>query len=60
MENPFNEYSRLKTESEALLTAQSRLPYTVARHVTNILNKIGCKNRAEAATYAAQHGLLTD
>ena len=31
LENPFNEYSRLKTESEALLTAQSRLPYTIVR-----------------------------
>ena len=32
-------------------------PGTVGRHVTNILNKTGCKNRAEAARYAAEHGL---
>ena len=32
---------------------------TVANHVTNILNKTEASNRAEAATYASQHGLLT-
>ena len=32
-------------------------PGTVARHVTNLLNKTGCRNRAEAARYAAEHGL---
>ncbi|MBD0328089.1 MAG: AAA family ATPase, partial [Pyrinomonadaceae bacterium] len=31
---------------------------TVAQHVTSILNKTGASNRAEAATYASQHGLL--
>jgi DNA-binding NarL/FixJ family response regulator len=31
---------------------------TVAQHVTSILNKTGASNRAEAATYANQHGLL--
>jgi DNA-binding CsgD family transcriptional regulator len=31
---------------------------TVAHHVTNILNKTNTANRAEAATYAAQHGLI--
>ena len=35
-------------------------PGTVARHVTNILNKTGCKNRADAARYAAQQGLVND
>ena len=31
---------------------------TVARHVSNILNKTALANRTEAATYAATHGLL--
>jgi DNA-binding CsgD family transcriptional regulator len=31
---------------------------TVAHHVTNILNKTNTANRTEAATYAAQHGLI--
>ena len=31
---------------------------TVANHVTNILNKTGAANRAEAATYASRNGLL--
>ena len=31
---------------------------TVAHHVTNILNKTSSANRTEAATYAAQHGIL--
>jgi DNA-binding NarL/FixJ family response regulator len=31
---------------------------TVAHHVTNILNKTNTSNRTEAATYAAQHGLI--
>ena len=35
-------------------------PGTVARHVTNILNKTGCKNRTDAARYAADHGLTRD
>ncbi|MBI5946983.1 MAG: AAA family ATPase [Chloroflexi bacterium] len=30
---------------------------TVARHVSNIFDKTGAANRAEAATYAARHGL---
>jgi len=30
---------------------------TVNRHVSNIYAKIGAANRAEAATYAAQHGI---
>jgi DNA-binding NarL/FixJ family response regulator len=34
-------------------------PNTVAHHVTNILNKANCANRTEAATYAAQHGLIS-
>ena len=33
-------------------------PNTVAHHVTNILNKSSTSNRTEAATYAAQHGLI--
>ena len=32
-------------------------PNTVIRHVSNILAKTGSSNRAEAARYAAQHGL---
>jgi pimeloyl-ACP methyl ester carboxylesterase/DNA-binding CsgD family transcriptional regulator len=31
---------------------------TVARHVSNIFVKTGAANRAEAATFAARHGLL--
>jgi DNA-binding CsgD family transcriptional regulator len=31
---------------------------TVARHVSNIFDKIGVANRAEAATFAARHGLI--
>jgi class 3 adenylate cyclase len=31
---------------------------TVARHVSNIFNKTGVANRAEAATYASRHGLV--
>jgi NarL family two-component system response regulator LiaR len=30
---------------------------TANRHVSNIYAKIGAANRAEAATYAAQHGI---
>jgi pimeloyl-ACP methyl ester carboxylesterase/DNA-binding CsgD family transcriptional regulator len=33
-------------------------PHTVARHVSNILDKAGVQNRTEAATYAARLGLL--
>ena len=33
-------------------------PHTVVRHVSNILAKTGAANRAEAATYAATHGLI--
>ena len=33
---------------------------TARRHVANIYEKIGSANRAEAATYANQHGLLED
>ena len=32
---------------------------TVGHHVSNILNKTGTANRAEAASYANQHGLVT-
>jgi DNA-binding NarL/FixJ family response regulator len=32
---------------------------TVTTHVGNILNKTGAANRAEAASYANQHGLVT-
>ena len=35
-------------------------PNTVAHHVTNILNKTNSSNRTEAATYAAQHGLIPE
>ena len=31
---------------------------TVGYHVGNILNKTTSNNRAEAATYASQHGLV--
>jgi DNA-binding NarL/FixJ family response regulator len=30
----------------------------VANHVRNILAKIDCANRTEAAAFAARHGLL--
>lgn len=33
---------------------------TVGNHVRNILSKTASANRAEAATYAARHGLVTD
>ena len=32
---------------------------TVTTHVGNILNKTGAANRAEAASFANQHGLVT-
>ena len=32
---------------------------TKGNHVSNILNKIGAVNRAEAASHANQHGLVT-
>ena len=31
---------------------------TVNRHVSNIFVKIGAANRAEAAAFAARHGLI--
>lgn len=34
--------------------------YTVVRHVSNIFGKTGASNRAEAATYANQNGLLEE
>ena len=33
-------------------------PHTVIRHVSNIFAKTGSSNRAEAATYANQRGLI--
>ena len=33
-------------------------PHTVARHVSNIFNKIAAANRAEAAAYTVQHRLV--
>jgi pimeloyl-ACP methyl ester carboxylesterase/DNA-binding CsgD family transcriptional regulator len=39
--------------AEALVVA----PATVSRHVHNLLNKLGMNRRAEAAVYAARHGL---
>ncbi|HEU0020248.1 MAG TPA: AAA family ATPase [Dehalococcoidia bacterium] len=33
-------------------------PSTVAHHVSNIFHKAGVSNRAQAATYAARHGLI--
>ena len=32
---------------------------TVGNHVSNILNKTNAANRTEAATFANQHGLVT-
>ena len=34
-------------------------PSTVVHHVSNILSKTGAANRAEAAMYAARHGLVS-
>lgn len=34
-------------------------PSTVAHHVSHIFAKTGASNRAEAATYAARHGLVS-
>jgi DNA-binding NarL/FixJ family response regulator len=31
---------------------------TVERHITNIYNKIGARNRSEATAFAARHGLV--
>jgi DNA-binding CsgD family transcriptional regulator/tetratricopeptide (TPR) repeat protein/KaiC/GvpD/RAD55 family RecA-like ATPase len=31
---------------------------TVERHITNIYNKIGARNRSEATAFAARHGLI--
>ena len=39
--------------ADALVVA----PATASRHVHNILNKLGMSRRAEAAVYAARHGL---
>jgi DNA-binding CsgD family transcriptional regulator len=33
-------------------------PNTVARHLSNVFDKIGAANRAEAVAYAARHSLL--
>lgn len=35
-------------------------PATAARHVSNILSKTGCANRADAVRYAALHGLISE
>ncbi|MEO6398781.1 MAG: LuxR C-terminal-related transcriptional regulator [Tepidiformaceae bacterium] len=46
-----------KTNAEiASLLVISR--FTVDRHVSNILAKTGCANRAEASLYAARHSLI--
>ncbi len=34
-------------------------PATVERHVANVYRKIGARRRAEAATYALNHGLVS-
>ena len=46
-----------KTNSE-IAAALCRSPATVAIHVRNILGKTQSSNRAEAAAFAARHGLL--
>ena len=46
-----------KTNQE-IATALCRSPSTVAIHVRNILGKTQAANRAEAAAFAARHGLL--
>jgi pimeloyl-ACP methyl ester carboxylesterase/DNA-binding CsgD family transcriptional regulator len=33
-------------------------PHTITRHISNIFDKTGVRNRAEAATYANRHGLV--
>jgi RNA polymerase sigma factor (sigma-70 family) len=32
---------------------------TIKRHVSEILSKLGVKNRTQAVTYGAAHGLIT-
>jgi len=41
-----------------IAAALHRSPATVAIHVRNILDKTQSANRAEAAAFAARHGLL--
>jgi DNA-binding NarL/FixJ family response regulator len=33
---------------------------TVERHIANFYRKIGARGRADAATFALRHGLLSD
>jgi DNA-binding NarL/FixJ family response regulator len=41
-----------------IATALVVAPRTAARHVENILNKLGLRNRAQVTAWAVQHGLL--
>jgi DNA-binding CsgD family transcriptional regulator len=42
--------------NQEIATALVISPNTVARHISNILDKTGLANRTQAATYAATHG----
>jgi predicted ATPase/DNA-binding CsgD family transcriptional regulator len=44
--------------NQQIADALFRSPNTVANHVRSILAKLGTANRAEAAAFAARHGLL--
>ena len=45
--------------NQAIADALFISPSTVAHHVSHIFAKTGVSNRAEAATYAARHGLVS-
>ncbi len=48
-------------ESNAAIAAALAIaPGTVARHVSNLLNKTGLHNRAELTGYAVEHGLTSE
>lgn len=57
------EVLRLLAAGQSNLTIAAHLsisPHTVARHVSRIFDKTGSNNRAEAAVFAVQRGLLAE
>jgi len=44
--------------NQQIAEALFRSPNTIANHVRSILVKLGTANRAEAAAFAARHGIL--